>query len=117
MNLGERVKQIRQRFNLSQADLAKKLGVGQPYISSLEKGKEKPSDTLVFLFCHLFFIRKEWLLKGEYPVVNKPGDIAAELRSRLDCRTLTEVVGHLADKPCPTSDIDEEAKQDSNLHW
>jgi transcriptional regulator with XRE-family HTH domain len=50
MTLGEKIKFRRHVLGLSQAELAKKSGVGQSYISELENGKFNPtSKTLAAL--------------------------------------------------------------------
>jgi transcriptional regulator with XRE-family HTH domain len=79
MNLGERVKKVRQRFNLTQAEFAEKLGVGQSYISSLEKGKESPSDTLLFLISSLYCINIEWLKDGTGEEIKDPNQVIGSL--------------------------------------
>ena len=44
--LGQRLKKVREIFNLSQFDVAKKIGVTQVYISRMENGSVK-SDFLI----------------------------------------------------------------------
>ncbi len=41
--VGENVKQLRQAANISQAELAVRLGVDRAYISGLEKGARNPT--------------------------------------------------------------------------
>lgn len=41
--LGQRLKALRQQRSLKQATLAKRVGVTQPYIVALEKGRENPT--------------------------------------------------------------------------
>lgn len=65
MDFGARLRELRQRLNLTQAELANKLGVSQSYVSDLERGKEKPSDTLLYLIAALFHVRLEWLIEGK----------------------------------------------------
>jgi transcriptional regulator with XRE-family HTH domain len=46
MHIGERIKSRREELGLTQAQLAKKAGIGQPYISKIEnKTMESPSMT------------------------------------------------------------------------
>ena len=50
MNLGERVKSLRQERNISQVKLKDKLSMSLDMISSIEMGRKKPSlETLVKL--------------------------------------------------------------------
>jgi transcriptional regulator with XRE-family HTH domain len=64
MNLGDRIKKVRQDLGLTQTEFAQKLGVTQSYISALEKGKEIPSDTLLNLIASLSYVKEEWLKDG-----------------------------------------------------
>jgi transcriptional regulator with XRE-family HTH domain len=43
MNLGEKVKLARERCGLSQEELAKKAGMSQSFIASIENGSRNPS--------------------------------------------------------------------------
>jgi transcriptional regulator with XRE-family HTH domain len=96
--MGERVKKIRDNYNLTQTELGDKLGVTSSYISRVEHNKETPSDMFVKLFCQLFLIRKEWLLKGEKPIQKNPRDIATGLTWCLDIDSSKEVSYHLYQK-------------------
>lgn len=50
MSFGERLKKLRGELNLTQAELAEKVGVSRATIAGYEtKGKEPPYDTLVQL--------------------------------------------------------------------
>ena len=49
-----RLKELRARFNLTQSDLAKKVGVRRETIIFLEKGKYMPSLTLAHDAAHVF---------------------------------------------------------------
>ena len=44
---GERVRQVRELLNLTQAQLAKRIDVAQAAIAKIESGELRPSDTLV----------------------------------------------------------------------
>ena len=47
MNIGTAIKKLRQRHNISQLNLVKKLGISQGYLSLIEKGDREPSFELV----------------------------------------------------------------------
>lgn len=42
-----KLKELRERKNLTQAELARKIGVNRSYISRIESGKSKPSLALL----------------------------------------------------------------------
>ena len=47
MQFGEKLKQLRQERNLTQPDLADKLGIEQSWLSKLENDKCHPSSELL----------------------------------------------------------------------
>ncbi len=47
MNVGEKLRQLRQEQNLTQPDLATRLGIEQSYLSKLENGKSLPSGDVL----------------------------------------------------------------------
>ena len=49
-----KLKNIRNKFGLSQRDFGKRLGVTHAYISRIESGKENPSETLLKLLSYEF---------------------------------------------------------------
>lgn len=54
-----RIKEYRARFNMSQEDLAKKVGVRRETIGFLEKGKYNPSLVLCWKIAKLFEVSIE----------------------------------------------------------
>ena len=48
--IGQRIKRERLNLNLTQRELAGKVGVGAPHISKIEAGREIPSDELLGKF-------------------------------------------------------------------
>jgi transcriptional regulator with XRE-family HTH domain len=98
-SLGERLKTIRLKYDFTQAQIGEQLGVSGAYISKLENNKDEiPSDTFIYLFCQLFFIRKEWLLKGEYPIQKNSKNIADEIACYLDIDVIKEAAYNLYSK-------------------
>lgn len=63
--LCERVKQVRNAHELSQADFAKRLGINRAHISRIESGKSVPSEQLLRLIAHEYDISWAWLMRGE----------------------------------------------------
>ena len=60
----ERLKAIRIKLGLSQADFARSLGVNQRTISVWERGEIIP-ESRVLAICKEFNVRREWLETGE----------------------------------------------------
>ena len=64
--IGNRIKQLRERKNLTLQGFAEKIGSSHGYISRLERGIEKnPSVTLIIAICTVFGINQEWLEHGK----------------------------------------------------
>jgi SOS-response transcriptional repressor LexA len=62
--VGSRIKEIRLAKGLTQKEFADSLGIVQGFLSSLERGKKVPSDTLLIALCHLYEINPEWMQCG-----------------------------------------------------
>lgn len=63
--IGERIREIRKVNHLTQEEFSDILGVKQPHISNIERGKDFPSKTLVVLISILFETDRDWLLHGQ----------------------------------------------------
>lgn len=64
ISVGPRIKEIRLAKGLTQKEFADSLGIVQGFLSSLERGKKVPSDTLLIALCHLYEINPEWMQSG-----------------------------------------------------
>ncbi len=64
MPLSHRIKEIRKKLNLSQKDLAEKIGVDQARVSRWEKDKSLPSSGSLTEISRLG-VNINWLLTGE----------------------------------------------------
>jgi transcriptional regulator with XRE-family HTH domain len=82
MNLGEKLRQLRQDRNLTQPELAEAMGIEQSYLSKLENGKYVPSSDVFSRMLDVFGLRV--------------GDFVDELDhgSRLQLRQIPEVASH-----------------------
>ncbi len=64
MTLGERIKLIRKKHQISQIDFAHVLGVSQTHISKIETGKDNPSSKLLYYISDQFNVNVEWIKSG-----------------------------------------------------
>lgn len=62
--LGERIRQVRLAHNLTQQSFAESLGIAQGFLSSLERGRKVPSDTLLIALSSRYRVNERWLLTG-----------------------------------------------------
>jgi len=60
-----KLKVLRATRNLTQAELAQKLGVSRQTINAIEKGKFDPSLSLAFKMSHLFELKIEELFEQD----------------------------------------------------
>lgn len=84
MGIGERVKQVRDKFGLNQRDFAARLGTGAGRISMIESGQNVPGGDLLVRLHAEFGVDLNWLLTGvtatgEVPVAPLAPDEAALL--------------------------------------
>lgn len=65
MNIGNRIKRLRNVKSLTQQEFANKLGVSRSNIATYEVGKNNPGDAVINLICREFFVNETWLRTGE----------------------------------------------------
>lgn len=63
MNVGEKLRQLRQEKNLTQPELAETLGIEQSYLSKLENGKSLPSGDVLKRILDAFGLSLEQLIE------------------------------------------------------
>lgn len=60
----ERIATIRKNANLSQAEMAERLGLSRNFISLIENGNRIPSDRTTSDICREFSVNRIWLETG-----------------------------------------------------
>ena len=63
--LNERIKKIRKDKNLTQARFAESIGITFSSVSSLESGRNNPSEQTIRAICSEFNVNRYWLETGE----------------------------------------------------
>lgn len=81
MSINQRVKQVRQSLNLSQAKFAKALSMSNGYIAGIELGNNHVNDRIVKLICFTFNVREKWLKTGEGTMFEEMPNHLTELAS------------------------------------
>ncbi|MCQ2743481.1 MAG: helix-turn-helix domain-containing protein [bacterium] len=69
--MNERIKELRKKLNLNQADFGKMIGVTVTAISKVEKGINNVSDRLILSICKEFNVNEEWLRTGTGTMFNE----------------------------------------------
>ena len=62
--MNTRIKAVRQKFGLTQAQFAERIRLSQNYIALIESGKREPSDRTTADICREFGVSLEWLKNG-----------------------------------------------------
>lgn len=65
MSVNQRMKQVRQALNLSQAKFAKAIFLSNGYIAEIELGNRNVNDRIIKLVSVTFNVRENWLKTGE----------------------------------------------------
>ena len=80
MEIKDRIKEIRSKFNLTQQEFAERLGIKRNTIATYETGKSNPSDSAVVLICKEFNVNENWFRTGEGEMFNpEPTDMLDQL--------------------------------------
>lgn len=69
--MNERIRDLRNALNLTQQEIADKLGTSRGNIAGYETGRRSPSDAVVSLICREFNVNEEWLRTGEGDMFKK----------------------------------------------
>ncbi len=65
MNFGDRLQELRNKTNLRQEDVAKKIGVGRTTYAMYEQGKREPDYETLLKIAELFGVSTDYLLTGQ----------------------------------------------------
>jgi transcriptional regulator with XRE-family HTH domain len=80
-NIGLKIKQKRKDYNLTQEEVAEKLGVSRQTVSKWENDRSLPDIHSLLLFCEIFDTSLDELLREES---NDSGKKVTEMRKRID---------------------------------
>lgn len=81
MSINQRVKQVRQSLNLSQAKFAQALSISNGYIAGIELGHNHVNDRIVKLICFTYNVSENWLKTGEGEMFDEKPNPLLELAS------------------------------------
>ena len=84
MNLSENLKKIRKDNNLSQEDLAEKLGVSRQSVSKWESGRAYPEMDKVLELCKLFNLNIDDLLNQDIKEIEKTKQSTSTINKYID---------------------------------
>jgi len=67
LEIGERIKKLREALKISQADLAKSIGVSSGNVGDWERGRAKPGFDALLALSRFFNKSVDWLMTGKEP--------------------------------------------------
>ncbi|MED1854796.1 helix-turn-helix transcriptional regulator [Brevibacillus borstelensis] len=70
MSINQRVKQVRQALDLSQAKFAKAISISNGYIAGIELENRKVNERIIKLISSTFNVSEEWLRDGTGDMFN-----------------------------------------------
>lgn len=70
MIIKEKFKEIRTQLNISQSEMAKKLGIKQSYYSAIERGEKEPSDNVLNMLFDHNNVNRVWFYEDRGNVFN-----------------------------------------------
>lgn len=77
MSVNQRVKQVRQALNMSQAKFAKALSMSNGYVAGIELEHNKVNGRIIKLICFTFNVSENWLRTGDGSMFEEdPGQFA-----------------------------------------
>lgn len=79
-NIGLKIKQKRKEYNLTQEEIADKLGVSRQTVSKWENDRSLPDIHSLLLFCEIFDTSLDELLREDS---NINGNMVAEMKKKL----------------------------------
>lgn len=63
--MNERLKELRNKLNLTQEEFGKKIGSARNTIANYETGNRNPSNAIITSICREFNVNEAWLRTGE----------------------------------------------------
>lgn len=82
--IGEQIKELRKKLNLTQSEFCLKIGLKRNSISLVENGKRNISNQTILSICREFHVNEKWLRTGEGEMFapNAEDDLEAYLSSK-----------------------------------
>lgn len=98
--IGRRIAKRRIQMGLKQNVLAERIGISNNYLSSIERGKEKPSLEIIVNICNNLQVTPDYLLMGNMYSNNIPQNVADGLRlcSEEDLSLLSVIMRHMVER-------------------
>ena len=105
MNIGERITALRKEKNISQTELASRLGVSRQAVSKWEQGSSSPDTNKLIQLAEVFDTEVEFLATGIHP---EPKSVVLNVVETVEKVQVQErvVVRHVRRRPVKKTPID-----------
>lgn len=100
VSIGRRIAMQRIQAGLNQVTLAERIGISNNYLSSIERGKEKPRLEIIISICKELRVTPDYLFMGNMYSNNIPQNIMDGLRlcSEEDLTLLSVIMQHMVER-------------------
>lgn len=72
MVIGNRIKELRKKLNLTQAEFGEKIGLKPTAIGQMENGSRNVTERTIILLCEKYNVDELWLRTGEGDMNSSP---------------------------------------------
>lgn len=99
--LGEKIRELRQKHDVSQENLAEKIGLNRTSISNIEAGRQLAPLDVMYKICHTLGTELHFLLPTYSEVsklVSKSDNTFEELKTKNVSESSIEVIKNILDK-------------------
>ena len=76
MSINDRIRQVRQTLNLTQAAFGKRVAISTSYLAGMELGTKKINDRVIRLIAMEYGVDEHWLRTGEGAMYSEDIDVA-----------------------------------------
>lgn len=87
--MNERLRKLRKTLDLTQQQLADKIGIKRNTLATYESGRNEPIDAVISLICRELNVNEDWLRKG----------IGEMFNQRTRNQIITDFAGDLINEP------------------
>jgi transcriptional regulator with XRE-family HTH domain len=84
----ERIKEVRNKFNLSQVEFSERIFLSKSFYGDIEIGKKKLNDRIIFIISKQFNVNEDWIRNGR-------GEMLADLKPDLKKERLINIYNQL----------------------
>lgn len=97
--VGDRIRQIRNHFNLTQKKFSRAIGMSQGHYSKIESGAQEPSKTLILAMMARFAANPIWIKTGKGEMLVSTEQVISKGITLLGAKQLSEDLANALKDP------------------